>query len=66
MEWKLLTVRWCADSGALVVWYFDILEAEKDEISEEDMADAIESGAAFDCLEVSSAREIKQWVSGRA
>ena len=62
----MLAVRWCADSGALVVWYFDILEAEKDEISEEDMADAIESGAAFDCLGVSSVRKIKQWFSGRA
>ena len=66
MEWKALTVRWCADSGALVVWYFDILEAEKGEISEEDMVDAIESGAAFNCLGFSRVREIKQWVSGRA
>ena len=59
MEWKVLAVRWCADSGALVVWYFDILEAEKGEISEEDIADAIESGAAFDCLVISGVREIK-------
>ena len=65
-EWKVLAVRWCADSGLLVVWYFDILEAEKGEISEEDMVYAIESGAAFGCLEFSSVREIKQWVSGRA
>ena len=48
MEWKVLTVRWCADSGALVVWYFDNLEAERDQISEAGKADAIESGAAFD------------------
>ena len=39
MEWKALTVRLCADSGAPVVWYFDILEAEKDEISEEGMVE---------------------------
>lgn len=66
VEWTVLTVRWCADSGALVVWYFDTLEAEKYEISEESMLDAIESGSAFDCLEFSSVREIKRWVSGRA
>ena len=65
MEWKALNVRWCADSGAVVVWHFDIPEAEKFEISEEDMADAIESGAAFNCLEFSSVGEIKKWVSGR-
>ena len=65
MEWKALNVRWCADSGAVVVWYFDILEAEKCEISEEDMADAIESGAAFNCLEYSSVGGIKKWVSRR-
>ena len=66
MEWKVLTVCWSAYSGALVVWYFDILEAEEDEISEEDMVNAIESGATFNCLEFSGVREIKQWVSGRA
>ena len=66
VEWKVLTVRWCADSGALVVWYFDILEAEKYEISEKDMLDAIENGTAYDCLEFSSVCEIKRWVTGRA
>ena len=65
MEWKALNVRWCADSGAAVVWYFDILEAEKCEISEEDMADAIESGAAFNCLKFSSVGENKKWISRR-
>jgi hypothetical protein len=59
-------VRWCADSGALVVWYYDTLEAEKCEISEEAMLDAIESDTAFDCLEYSSVSEIKSWISGRA
>jgi len=62
----VLTVRWCADSGPLVVWYFDILEAEKGEISEEDTVYAIESGAAFDCLGISSLREIRQRGPGRA
>ena len=66
VEWKVLTVCWCADSGAVVVWYFGILKAEKGAISEEEMSDAIESGAAFDCLKCSSVRVIKLWVSGRA
>ena len=52
--------------GALVVWYFDTLEAEKYEISEKAMLDAIENGSAFDCLEYSSVSEIKSWISGRA
>jgi hypothetical protein len=66
VEWTVLSVRWCADSGALVVWYYDTLEAEKCEISEEAMLDAIESDTAFDCLEYSSVSEIKSWISGRA
>jgi hypothetical protein len=66
VEWTVLTVRWSADSGALVVWYFDTLEAEKYEISEKAMLDAIENGSAFDCLEYSSVSEIKRWISGRA
>ena len=37
VEWKVLTVCWCADSGAVVVWYFGILKAEKGAISEKDM-----------------------------
>jgi len=57
-EWTVRTVRWCADSGALVVWYFDSLEAEKYEISEKAMLDAIENGSAFDCLEYSSFSEV--------
>ena len=66
VEWTVLTVRWSADSGALVVWYFDTLEAEKYEISEKAMLDAIENGSAFDCLEYSSVSEFKRWISGRA
>ena len=48
------------------MWYFDILEAEKHEISEKDMLDAIENDTALDCLEFSSVCEIKRWVTGRA
>ena len=66
VEWKVLTVRWCADSGALVVWYFDNLEAEKGEISKEGKVGAIESCAVFDRFGISRVRKTKQWVSGRA
>ena len=66
MDWKVLTVRWYADSSALVAWYFDILEAEKGKISEEGKVYAIESGAAFDCPDISRLCEIRQWVSGWA
>ena len=48
------------------MWYFDILEAEKYEISEKEMLDAIENDTAFDCLEFSSVCEIKRGVNGRA
>ena len=65
MEWKVLTVRWCDDSGEVVVWYYDILEAENGDISEEDMTAAIESGSSFDCFECFlNVLEIKPWVSG--
>jgi hypothetical protein len=59
-------VRWCADSGALVVWYFDTPEAEKCEISEEAKLEAIERGTAFDCPDFLRVREIQRWVFGRA
>ena len=43
-----------AESGALVVWYFDTLEAEKYEFSEKAILDAFENGSAFNCLQYSS------------
>jgi len=68
VDWKVLAVRWCDEQGVVVVWYYDLAEAESSELSEEFMTKAIDKGAVseIDCLEYSSVAEIKRWINGYA
>jgi len=66
VEWKVLTVRWCSSAESVVVYYYDVLEAESGGVSEDQMRDAIDTGDSYDCLEHSSVKEIKKWVKGAA
>ena len=51
----------------MVVHYYDIADAaRREELSEEEMRDAIERDEYYDCMERSSVSEIKQWVKGGA
>jgi len=63
IDWKVLTVRWCESTEAVVVWYYDVVEAEAGGIDEEQMIDAIDKGESYDCLEYSSVSEIKRWIA---
>jgi len=67
IDWKVLAVRWCGSTEAVVVWYYDVVLAAAGGIDEEEMIDAIDKGDSFDCLEYSSVSEIKRWIecSGR-
>ena len=62
VDWRVLCVRWHADVGKVVVWYYDIEEAGAAGVTEKHMGDAIESGDSYDCLEFSSVSEIKNWL----
>ena len=62
IDWKVLAVRWCESTEAVVVWYYDVVEAEAGGIDEEQMNDAIDKGDSYDCLEYSSVSEIKRWI----
>ena len=66
MESKVLTVRWCSSAQVVVVWYYDVVEAEAGAVSEDQMTEAIDNGESYDCLEYSSVREIRSWVNGAA
>lgn len=66
VEWKVLTVRWCSSAQVVVVWYYDVVEAEAGAVSEDQMTEAIDNGESYDCLEYSSVREIRSWVNGAA
>ena len=55
IDWKVLAVRWCELTEAVVVWYYDVVEAEAGGIDEE-------QGDSYDCLEYSSVSEIKRWI----
>ena len=51
----------------MVVHYYDIADAaRREELSEEEMRDAIERDEYYDCMERSSVSEIKQWVKDGA
>ena len=62
IDWKVLTVMWCAETEAIVVWYFDVVSAAEGELTESDMLEAIESGSSYECLEYSSVSEIRRWI----
>lgn len=66
VEWKVLTVRWCSSAQVVVVWYYDVVEAEAGAVSEDQMTEAIDNGESYDCLEYSSVNEIRRWVKGAA
>ena len=66
VEWKMLTVRWCSSAQVVVVWYYDVVEAVADAVSEDQMTEAIDNGESYDCLEYSSVKEIRSWVKGAA
>ena len=66
VEWKVLTVRWCSSAQVVVVWYYDVVEAVADAVSEDQMTEAIDNGESYDCLEYSSVKEIRSWVKGAA
>jgi hypothetical protein len=66
VDWKVLTVRWCHSAQVVVVWYYDVVEAEAGEVSEDQMTEAIDNGESYDCLEYSSVKEIRSWVNGAA
>ena len=55
-------MRWHEGLGKVVVWYYDIKEADATGVTEKHMDDAIESGDSYDCLEFSSVPEIKEWL----
>lgn len=65
IDWKVLSVRWCDEQEGVVVWYYDMEEANSSDVSEEEMSAAIEEGKSIDCLEYSSVREIRDWIAGR-
>lgn len=44
IDWKVSTVHWCDEQEVVVVWYYDVAEAESREVSEEDRTTAIEEG----------------------
>ena len=50
IDWKVLTVRWCESTEAVVVWYYDVVEAEAGGIDEEQMADAIDKANLMTAL----------------
>jgi hypothetical protein len=66
VDWRVLSVRWSSSTEEVVVWYYDVVEAEASGVSEEGMSEAIESGESCDCLEYSSVKEIRRWIKGEA
>ena len=58
----VLDVLWNKEDEEVVVHYYDIADAAREELSEEEMRDAIERDEYYDCMERSSVSEIKQWV----
>lgn len=64
VDWRVHSVRWHPGSNAVVVWYYDIVEADRAAVSESNMDKAIECGDSYsyDCLEYSSVPEIKEWL----
>jgi hypothetical protein len=62
----VLDVLWNKEDEEVVVHYYDIADAAREKLSEEEMRDAIERDKYYDCMERSSVSEIKQWVKDGA
>jgi hypothetical protein len=66
IEWMVLDVLWNKEDEEVVVHYYDIADAAREKLSEEEMRNAIERDKYYDCMERSSVSEIKQWVKDGA
>ena len=64
VKWKVINVAWSAEDEAVVVWYYDVLDAERQDLTEEEMLEALnlEVPEYYDCVERSSVAEIRKWI----
>ena len=64
VEWQVLHVDRSEQDEAAVVFYYDLLSAESENITEEGMMSALtlEELEYYDCAERSSVAEIRRWI----
>ena len=62
IEWMVLDVVWSQEDEEVVVHYYDIVDAANEDITEDDLREALEENEYYDCMERSTVREIKQWM----
>ena len=62
IEWMVLDVVWSQEDEEVVVHYYDIVDAANEDLTEDDLREALEENEYYDCMERSTVREIKQWM----
>ena len=62
IEWMVLDVVWSDEDGEVVVHYYDIVDAANDDLTEDDLREALEESEYYDCMERSKVSEIRKWI----
>ena len=65
IDWRVLAVEWDGAAEEMVVWYYDVDMAADACYTEEDMHLARAEGLDLEPLELSSVKEVKQWIRSR-
>ena len=64
IQWKVLEVEWSGKDRRAVVWYYDVVMAAQQGITEESMeAASVQKRNSIEPLERSTVAEIREWIT---
>ncbi len=64
IQWKVLEVEWSGKDRTAVVWYYDVLKAAQQGVTEDSMVDAsVVKRNSMEPLERSTVAEIREWIA---
>jgi hypothetical protein len=65
VQWRVLDVKWSAEYSEIVVFYYDVEDADEEELKAIDATDDFE-GCGLDAVEMSTLSEVMKWIKESA
>jgi len=65
VQWRVLDVKWSAEYSEVVVFYYDVEDADEEELKAIDATDDFE-GCGLDAVEMSTLSEVMKWIKESA
>ena len=65
VQWRVLDVKWSAEYSEIVVFYYDVEDADEEELKAIDATGNFE-GCGLDAVEMSTLSEVVKWIKESA